>query len=116
MSKGKTYEEYLTELADNMFVMCPNGNGLDSYRIWEALYVGSTPIVHYDNWCDWMKELPVVLCDNNGLPKSNELEAMMDGLATGGMGLSEEFKKHSLELLDFDWWCKRIKKERAELL
>lgn len=27
------------------FVLCPDGNGLDSYRIWESLYLGAIPVV-----------------------------------------------------------------------
>lgn len=27
------------------FTLCPEGNGLDSYRIWESLYLGAIPVV-----------------------------------------------------------------------
>lgn len=38
-------EQYLKEMAEHQFVLCPFGNGRDSYRIYEALYMGCIPIV-----------------------------------------------------------------------
>jgi len=49
------HDRYFKELAQYKFVLCPSGNGFDSYRIWETLYVGSIPVVVPDVWCmHWM--------------------------------------------------------------
>lgn len=32
-------------LANHSLVLCPRGNGLDSHRAWETLYVGRIPVV-----------------------------------------------------------------------
>lgn len=32
-------------ISQSRFVLCPDGNGLDSYRIWESLYLGAIPVV-----------------------------------------------------------------------
>jgi hypothetical protein len=37
--------EFLEDLATHKYTLCPAGNGVDCYRIWEALYMGSIPIV-----------------------------------------------------------------------
>lgn len=37
--------EFYKELSEHKFVLCPFGNGLDCYRIYETLIVGSIPIV-----------------------------------------------------------------------
>jgi hypothetical protein len=37
--------EYMQTLARYMFVLAPPGNGLDTHRAWEALYLGVVPIV-----------------------------------------------------------------------
>lgn len=37
--------EYLEEVSRHRFVLCPAGNGLDCYRIWEALYLGCYPVL-----------------------------------------------------------------------
>lgn len=44
------FRDYLAELARHKFVLCPEGNGLDQYRIYEALYTGSIPVVEDSKW------------------------------------------------------------------
>ena len=36
---------YLRELKRHNFVPCPEGNGFDTHRLWETLYMGGIPIV-----------------------------------------------------------------------
>jgi hypothetical protein len=38
-------ERYLKEMRSSGLVLCPRGNGLDTHRFYEALYVGAVPIV-----------------------------------------------------------------------
>jgi len=46
---GLNFEHYARQLASHKFVLCPDGNGYDTHRTWEALYLGAIPIVenHY---------------------------------------------------------------------
>lgn len=39
------YEKYLITLSGYSHALCPRGNGLDTHRFWEAVYLGVTPIV-----------------------------------------------------------------------
>jgi hypothetical protein len=39
------HADYLHSLASYKFAICPAGNGIDSHRLWECLYLGVTPIV-----------------------------------------------------------------------
>ena len=45
LSVSKPYKEYLEELASHRFCLCIRGNGLDTHRFWEALYLGVIPVV-----------------------------------------------------------------------
>lgn len=36
---------FLREIRNHKFVLCPRGNGVDTHRLWETLYMGSIPIV-----------------------------------------------------------------------
>lgn len=36
---------YLLAIRNHEFVLCPRGNGKDTHRLWESLYMGSTPVV-----------------------------------------------------------------------
>lgn len=50
------HDEYINALLQSKFVLCPTGNGLDSYRILEALYLGAVPIIiNGDNEEGWLK-------------------------------------------------------------
>lgn len=39
-----SFETYLTKIAKSYFNICPLGNGIDSHRIWESLYLKTIPI------------------------------------------------------------------------
>jgi len=44
-SNGHGFDEYLDNIYNHKFVVCPEGNGVDTHRVWECLYMGSIPIV-----------------------------------------------------------------------
>jgi hypothetical protein len=39
------YLEYMSLIGDSKFVLCPRGNGLDTYRFYEAVLMGAIPVV-----------------------------------------------------------------------
>jgi len=41
----KSHPDYLHSLAQHKFAVCPDGNGIDSHRIWECYYLGVVPIL-----------------------------------------------------------------------
>lgn len=45
MDERKSYRDYLISLKQSMFVLCPIGNGIDTFRFYEALYMGCVPII-----------------------------------------------------------------------
>lgn len=45
ISGSKPYSEYLEELAQHRFCLCLRGNGVDTHRFWEALYLGVIPVI-----------------------------------------------------------------------
>ncbi|CAN5216204.1 hypothetical protein BH20ACT16_BH20ACT16_03170 [soil metagenome] len=51
---SKGYKHYLADLARHRFCVAPRGNGVDTHRVWECLYLGVTPIVerstHTEHW------------------------------------------------------------------
>ena len=38
-------EEYFIELKKHKYAICPRGNGIDTHRIWECLYLDVIPIM-----------------------------------------------------------------------
>ena len=43
--KTRTQREFYERLASAYFCISPNGNGVDCYRTWQALYLGTIPVV-----------------------------------------------------------------------
>lgn len=68
------YKDYLMQLASHDYALCPIGNGIDTFRVWECLYLGVIPIcarkinseqiklVHFD--AEYYDTLPVLFIDN----------------------------------------------------
>lgn len=57
--------DYLKKLRETNFVLCPEGNGVDTHRLWETLYMGGTPIVKSHIAIDnLVSTLPVILVKN----------------------------------------------------
>ena len=45
LASSKPYPEYLRELASYRFCLCLRGNGIDTHRFWESLYLGVIPVI-----------------------------------------------------------------------
>ncbi len=56
--------QYLRDIKFSKFVFCPRGNGIDTHRIWESLYMGSIPIVKYENTHELFKDLPILFIND----------------------------------------------------
>lgn len=62
-----TYEgrkSYLRNIRNHRFVLCPRGNGIDTHRLWETLYMGSIPIVQRHVTHDTIQDLPICFVNN----------------------------------------------------
>lgn len=56
--------QFLREIKAHTFVVCPRGNGIDTHRLWETLYMGSIPILRKDiAYMDFM-DLPICFVDD----------------------------------------------------
>ena len=55
--QGRT--KFLRDIKAHLFVVCPRGNGLDTHRLWETLYMGSIPIVKKDIGYAEFEDLPI---------------------------------------------------------
>ena len=63
-----SYGDYLRELHQSKFILSPSGMGLDCYRIWEALHLGTIPVLEHlnrrDGWYRTLQGLPIVWIDS----------------------------------------------------
>ncbi len=53
---------YLKNLRSFPFVICPEGNGFDTHRLWETLYMGGIPIIKKNKYLSEItRNLPVII-------------------------------------------------------
>lgn len=96
---GQNFDRYLENIHSHKFVLCPEGNGIDTHRTWETLYVGSIPIEKRNLNNRFYQDLPICFIDN----WSDISESFLE---------SEYYRiKNStwnLEKLDFNFWKNKI--------
>jgi hypothetical protein len=59
-------QENIQRLSEYEFCICPEGNGVDTHRLWEALYVKTIPIVIKSDFIDILLQnnVPLVVLDD----------------------------------------------------
>jgi hypothetical protein len=58
-NKSLSKEDYFIELKKHKYAICPRGNGLDTHRIWECLYLDVIPIMLIKD-CINIDNLPII--------------------------------------------------------
>lgn len=56
--------EYYNRLCRSKFVLCPEGTGMDTHRVYEALLCGATPVVLRNSLSSLYEKLPVCIVDS----------------------------------------------------
>lgn len=58
-------EEFLGQLNDHAFCICPRGAGFDTYRVWDSLHLGVIPItVREAFYHRYLDDLPILFLDS----------------------------------------------------
>ncbi len=98
------YEKFANEVKAHKFVLCPVGNGLESHRLWETLYLGSFPITRRNiNYSFYEDKLPILMVDDWSEITEEFLQEkyldmqskMLDGY-------------YNLDMLNFRYWSNLI--------
>jgi hypothetical protein len=90
--------EYFKLVNDYKFVLCLEGNGYDSHRIWETLYRNSFPVMLKTSWSEGLKELgvPIYLIDSIRSPSPDSLREFLQ--------THEEFDCKKIRTLWIPYW------------
>jgi hypothetical protein len=101
-------ERYWQDIAEHYFVMCPAGNGLDCYRTYETLYLGSIPVMRRTPFAENFVRhgLPVLLVDS--------LFEMSPGLLENALKKMDG-ETFCMEALKLSYWKQRIEDARKLL-
>lgn len=57
-------ELFLTQLRNHKYCLCPRGNGIDTHRLWESLYMGTIPVVKREIAYEQFADLPILFVDD----------------------------------------------------
>jgi len=102
---GFGYNEYVSNLYHHDFVLCPAGNGEDTHRLWETLYIGSIPIVKRSINTMYYTDLPICYVDDweeikNEKFLNDEYERILDN------------NSWNMDKLNFNYWSNFILKAK----
>ena len=100
VTEKKDIEEYEKDLLTSNFVLCPEGNGIDTHRVWEALYSGSIPIAMNRDTFKNFNSFPILLVNNFYDITDQILKKYLNDLDV------YDFKQ-----LDFNYWVEYLKNE-----
>jgi len=99
-----TPKNYRKMVSQYMFNASPPGQGMDTYRVWESIYLGSIPIVRTKKLYKQFENLPILILDDwkkIKLLKSSDLKLIY----------SKQIKKlNSCKCIWFEYWQEEIKK------
>jgi len=95
--------EYENDLRISNFVLCPQGNGIDTHRIWETLYCGSIPIIEDHIGFNQFKNLPIMFVDDFYKISKKSLENFLDTLQV-----------QDIDMIDFNYWKNEIFKKNYD--
>jgi hypothetical protein len=59
-----TVPEYYNDICRSKFVLCPEGTGMDTHRVYEAILCGATPVVLRNSLSHLYERLPVCIVNS----------------------------------------------------
>jgi hypothetical protein len=93
------FESYIKNIYNHKFVICPEGNGLDTHRIWEALYMRTIPIVIRSTYNSFFSDLPICFVNSWDEVTESFLNREYDRISKAEWDLSK---------LNFEYWKRKI--------
>lgn len=90
---------YLRDIRSHKFVLCPRGNGVDTHRLWETLYMECIPIVKRHIAMNDFTDLPICWIDDWSEVTPEFLESEYKRITQSTW---------NLEKLNFSYWAKLI--------
>lgn len=92
---GQGFQDYLDNLYSHDFIFCPVGNGIDTHRVWESLYMGTIPIIKRTIHHSFFMGLPICFV--------NKWEEVNERFLREQLSIIKA-KQHNMEMLNFSYW------------
>ena len=116
---GVGHLQFLTEVSQVTFILCTHGGGIDpSPKAFEAIIVGTIPIIQHSTLDDAYRHLPVVFVDSTaGLLQSNNTLELLDKWRTELSPYYEEgseLRSKVINRLTLAYWNEQFMKKIKE--
>ena len=98
-SNGQGFDNYIDNVYNHPFAVCPEGNGIDTHRIWECLYMNTIPICLKNINLEFYDDLPILVL--------NDWEEMNEKLLYDKY-MSMSHNNWNWDKLTFEYWKKEI--------
>jgi hypothetical protein len=92
-------KKFLEDIHNHKFVLCPRGNGIDTHRLWETLYMDSIPIVKNHIGMDEFKDLPILFI--NEWDEVTDLFLEQQYFIINNKKINNEY---NMKKLDINYW------------
>ncbi len=91
------YKAYLSEMKRHKFVLCPSGNGIESARNWETLYMRRVPVFKRHPYLEEIfKDFPALFVD--------DFNEVTEELLLANDHLFQQAQTMDMEKLSLDYW------------
>jgi hypothetical protein len=94
------FGDWLKDVASHHYVLCPRGNGIDTHRMWETLYMGRIPIVKRDSNNRYYEQLPILYV--------NDWSEINHDMLTQSLPRLRDRSNFNIQMLSFAWWRDQI--------
>jgi len=98
-NQSKHFEGYIKELSNYKFCLSPPGRGVDTHRTWEALMVGTIPIMFSSALDVLFEKLPVIIINDWNIIDESFLNEEYDKIHK---------KEYDFSILFSDYWKNKI--------
>lgn len=95
------YSNYLSELQNSKFMICPVGNAVDCHRNWECIYLRRVPVMRKNNYLEYLlRDYPVLFV--------NDYSEITEELLISNQQLFDKMQEINLDDLDIQNFYDRI--------
>lgn len=105
VSGRQSFSQYMQDMARCKFTISPEGDMHDCYRHWEAMLVGSIPVVHRSPLDAAFEDLPVVIVDDYREVTEEFLQKKYEEM---------NGKQYNMRKLYMQYWVDRINDAKAK--
>jgi hypothetical protein len=100
----KPFDEYMEEMSKYKFALSPQGDQHEAYRHWEAMIVGSVPIIQKSPLDKIFDDLPVIIVDDYSEISEDFLYRKYDEMKN---------KQYNNEKLYMKYWMNKINQAKT---